>query len=160
MISSVSVIVIDCQYHSRITGSRSQAPPPFGEKNKLPMLLHISSFRSQFGVLFSVLILFRILDTVVVFQINIDPNFRIWFSVAQEAHSLDMCTKSKHIPTKYKYHPFCTTSMQNITFYIHAITFHNSLHSLLIMNIYLKSINPILKINPTLLHFVFHHIHQ
>ena len=31
-----------------------------------------------------------VLDTVVVFQIHIDPDFRIRFSVAQEAHGLDM----------------------------------------------------------------------
>ena len=63
----------------QITGSTSLQR--FQARKKLPMLFtHQQLIAFKFGVLFSILILLLVLDTIVVFQIHIDPDFRIRFS--------------------------------------------------------------------------------
>ena len=82
---------IDTLLHFYRSNHRLHLPSAISDKEKSCQCFYASAAsRFLFGVLFLVLILLSILDTIVIFQIHIDPDFRIRFSVAQEAHSLHM----------------------------------------------------------------------
>lgn len=91
------MIVIDCPLMLCLTSighrHRLHLPSAISDKEKSCQCFFASvANRFLFGVLFSVLILLFVLDTIVVFQIYITPDFRIRFSVAQEAYGLDGIT--------------------------------------------------------------------
>lgn len=49
--------------------------------------------------------------------------FRVVFSLGKQHYCFDVSTKSKHIPTKYKFPQFCSILMQKLFFFHAADTF-------------------------------------